>query len=189
MSSGDPRPRPQYGEYATPEEQRARIRQPDTTWAIETGQAPAEVAADAPAAEPHGWPVDTAKAPPLPQTRNTDRIVTLSLLIVGGFNVAFTAVSYFDLAGLADQAMKMLGIPGEFTNLDAARLWGPISAAVLILGYLLTAFFAWRRMRKGRLSWWIPVVGAVVTYVIVYFCLAVPLLGDPAFLQYANTFR
>ena len=29
------RPRPQYGEYATPEEQRARIKQPDTTWALE----------------------------------------------------------------------------------------------------------------------------------------------------------
>ncbi len=27
----DERPRPQYGEYATPEEQRARIQQPDAT--------------------------------------------------------------------------------------------------------------------------------------------------------------
>ena len=37
-SAPDERPRPQYGEYATPEEQRARIQQPDATWALETGQ-------------------------------------------------------------------------------------------------------------------------------------------------------
>ena len=36
----DARPRPQYGEYATPEEQRARIQRPETTGALETGQDP-----------------------------------------------------------------------------------------------------------------------------------------------------
>ncbi len=38
-SAPEERPRPQYGEYATPEEQRARIQHPDVTWALETGQA------------------------------------------------------------------------------------------------------------------------------------------------------
>ena len=37
---GETPTRPQYGEYATPEEQRARIQQPDTTWLLETGQDP-----------------------------------------------------------------------------------------------------------------------------------------------------
>lgn len=180
----DPRPRPAYGEYATPEEQRARIRQPDATWSIETGQAPVEPrATEPPATEPHGWPVDTAPVP-ASQRRGGDRIVTIALLVVGAFNVATTAVSYFDLAALADQAMQLLGMTGEFTNIEAARLWGPIAAAVLVVGYLLTAFFAWRSLRAYRLSWWIPVVGAVVTYLGVYVCLSVPLLGDPAFASY-----
>ena len=37
MSDPDPRPRPQYGEYASPEEQRARIAKPDVTDALSTG--------------------------------------------------------------------------------------------------------------------------------------------------------
>jgi hypothetical protein len=177
------RPRPQYGEYATPEEQQARIKQPDATWALDTGQAPEAAAA----ATPQGWPVDQAAPPAVPPTRGMDRIVTLALLVVGAFNVALTAISYFDLPSLANQAMQLLGMPGEFTNVDSARLWGPIAAGVLIVGYLLTAFFAWRNLRAGRLSWWIPLVGSVVTYIVVYICLAVPLLGDPAFIQYATS--
>ncbi|QIG40239.1 hypothetical protein G5T42_12745 [Microbacterium sp. 4R-513] len=186
------RPRPEYGEYATPEEQRARIQQPDATWALDTGQAlePGQAPEAAPqqAAAPQRWPVDTS-AEAARSGRNIDRVVTLSLLIVGAFNVVFTAISYFNLPALADQAMQIIGIPGSFTNVEAARLWGPIAAIVLIVGFLATALFAWRRLSKGKLAWWIPVVGAVITYLLVYVCLAVPLLGDPAFVEYATNPR
>ncbi|WP_243073526.1 DUF6264 family protein [Microbacterium sp. SS28] len=179
------RPRPQYGEYATPEEQASRIRQPDATWALQTGQAPET--ADAPTV-PGAWPVDTSPPPPLPSTRGVDRGVTLALLAIGAFNSIFTAISYFDFAALANQAMQILGVPGEFTNLESARLWGPIAAVVLLAGFALTAFLAWRSMRARRLSWWIPVVGAIVTYIVVYICIAIPLLGDAAFMEYTRTF-
>lgn len=178
---GDPRPRPQFGEYATPEEQRARIQQPDATWALDVGQAPAEQDAEAPKqliAEPSPAAVSSG--------RNIDRIVTLSLLIVGAVNVIFTAISYLDLGSVADQAMKMLGIQEGFTNVEAARVWGPVAAVALVIGYLITVFFAWRRASRGRMAFWVPLVGAVVTYIVVYLCLAVPLLGDPAFVRYAT---
>ena len=55
------------------------------------------------------------------------------------------------------------------------------------VGYLITAYFSWRRLRAGRVSWWVPLVGAVVTYLAVYVCLAVPLLGDPAFVRFATS--
>ena len=181
--AGSARPRPQYGEYATPEEQRARIQQPDATWSLETGQAPEE----APAPAQPAWPVDTAPAPPVAGTRNIDRAVTLALLAIGAFNVVVTAITYFDFTSMANQAMKILGVPGEFTNVAAAQLWGPIAAVVLVAGYLVTAALTWRHLRAGWLSWWIPVVGSIVTYIGVYVCIAIPLLGDPAFMQYANS--
>ncbi len=91
--------------------------------------------------------------------RGVDRVVTLALLALGALNVIITAVTYFDLAGLANQAFSLLGIPGEFTNVESAQLWGPIAAVALIAGFVLTAFLAWRSLRAGRISWWIPVVG------------------------------
>jgi len=179
----DERPRPQYGEYATPEEQRARIQQPDATWALETGQA-------VDGAHLHPAPADAPPVAPVPAmtpARGVDRVVTLALLALGALNVVITAVSYFDLAGLADQAMTLLGIEGEFTNIESAQLWGPIAAVVLVAGFALTAFLAWRNLRRGRISWWIPLVGAIVTYIVVYVCIAIPLLGDPAFVAYSTS--
>jgi hypothetical protein len=165
-SAPDERPRPQYGEYATPEEQRARIQQPDATWALDNGRrVDGGQIHPAPAAAPTGAPT----APPVPAramtpARGADRVVTLALLALGALNVILTAVSYFDLAGLADQAFSMLGA-----------------------GFVLTALLAWRNLRAGRISWWIPVVGAIVTYMGVYVCIAIPLFGDPAFMEYATT--
>ena len=179
----DERPRPQYGEYATPEEQRARIRQPDATWALDSGQGvDGGQVHEAPVAAP-----TVASTAALTPARGADRVVTLALLALGALNVIITAVTYFDLAGLADQAMELLGVPGEFTNVESAQLWGPIAAVVLVAGFVLTAFLAWRNLRAGRISWWIPVVGAIVTYIVVYVCIAIPLLGDPAFMEYATT--
>lgn len=188
-SAPDDRPRPQYGEYATPEEQRARILQPDATWALDSGQrVDGGQVHPAPAEAPHGAPIGApVPAPAMTPARSADRVVTLALLALGALNVILTAVSYFDFAGLADQAFSILGIPGEFTNIEAARLWGPLAAIVLIAGFVLTALLAWRNLRAGRIAWWIPVVGAIVTYMVVYVCIAIPLLGDPAFMEYATT--
>ena len=178
-SGPDGRPRPQFGEYATPEEQRARIQQPDATFALDAG-VKAETEAES-TGRPSGMPGAAAVRHPV------DRIVTVALLAYGAINVVFSAFSFFDLAELATQALRILGSSAEFTNDEAARLWGPIAAIVLIVGYLVTLLLSIRRLRSGRITWWVPLAGAAATYIVVYICLAVPLLGDPAFVEYATT--
>lgn len=190
----DPRPAPQYGEYATPEEQRARIRLPDATGRLETGHAPVQ-----PAPQPWGPPAPQAAPPAQPWApprsgaqasaagaRPGDRLATMILLGVGLVYVLLSSVSLFDLPDALTQAMHTLGVPGEFTNVDSARLWGIVAAVVLLVGYAGTAAIALRRLRRGRLSWWIPLVGAVVTFAVVYGLMTIPILGDPAFLDYVS---
>lgn len=185
----DGRQRPRYGEYATPDEQRARIQQPDVTWALETGTAPdaaatpgAQGAAGAASVVP-GAATDTT-APVVPPR---DRIVTLLLLAVGAANVLVSAFSYLDIAPAIQQSMTLMGVPGEFTNFEAARTWGIVATIALVVGYALTLLASVRRMRKGKLSWWIPLVGAVVTFVVVSTCLSVPITSDPAFIDYLRS--
>ena len=196
----DGRPRPRYGESATPEEQRARIHQPDATFALDAGE---KIDQPAPAAPPPAAPatqVPAARQPgagagmpgsgmpgSAPTRHPVDRIVTIALLAYGAINVVFSALSFFDLAALATQALRILGSTAEFTNDEAARVWGPIAAVVLVIGYLVTLLLSVRRLRSSRLPWWLPLVGAAATYIVVYICLAVPLLGDPAFVEYATT--
>lgn len=176
-----PRPRPQYGEYATPEEQRSRIQQPDP--ALLPPVEPVPVAPQSVELDPAGSPPAPATATARPPLR-PDRVITAILLGMGAVNVFVSAQSFFDLADAFTRTMASMEIPGEFTNFAAARTWGAIAAVSLVVGYLATAYAAWRRLRAGRISWWIPVVGAILTYIVILVCLAVPLTGDPAFQQY-----
>jgi hypothetical protein len=192
VSEPDPRPRPQYGEYATPEEQRARIAQPEATDALTSGQSPDLVApAATPAAVPPGSaPAAAPAAAPAPgltpRGRRIDRIATLALLGYGLVNVLFAAPGLLSLADTAEQYFSILGIDEPFTNLAAANVWGPVAGGLYLLGYAATAFFAVRMLRRGRLAFWVPIAGAIVTSTVVAICISVPLAGDPAFLAFVE---
>jgi hypothetical protein len=167
--------RPQYGEYATPAEQRAHIQQPTPHPVV-------------PAPVPAPTPTPTWGAPSVesrqPVAHPADRIATIAMLGFGAVYVLLSMTTFLDLPAVADEAYRIMGITTKFTNVDAARLWGIVAAIVLVVGYLATAFLALRSLRRGRLAWWIPLVGAAVTFLVVYVCIAIPLLGDPAFTQF-----
>ena len=180
-SRPEPRARPQYGEYASAEEQRARIREP-------LPEHPTAAAAATPASAP---PVDPAWAAPAPTaqrsgTHPADRIATIALLVYGAVNVAFSVVSYLDFPAFLSTLYRSMGVPGTFTNVDAGRTCGAIAVVALVVGYAIMAWLAVRRLRRGRSAWWIPLVGAVATMIVVCACVMVAILGDPAFVDFAR---
>jgi hypothetical protein len=186
-SPGAGRPRPAYGEYATPEEQRARIQRPDLTYALETGQDPDRVAhppnpagshAPAPAWVPLPPHVDAAAAS-RDGRRRVDVIVALVLLGYGLVQVVLTVIRALDYPSFARQFLDLAGISGEFTNLAEGETWGRIGAIAFVAGWLVTALVVFLRARRRRWVWWVPVVGAVVSTVLLTTCLVIPLMNDP----------
>lgn len=169
--------RPQYGELATPEEQRRAAGLPPLV------DENAPVVTPQPPAPPQFLPA-SAEAPRRPHP--VDRLITIALLAYGLVNVLITGFSYLDLPRVMNESMKLLGIDGEFTNFAQGRLWGMIAAILLVAGWAITAFFSFRRLRRGRITWWLPLVGAVVTIGVVSACIAVPMFNDPAFVAYLN---
>lgn len=139
----------------------------------------APVSSSAPA-RPASAAASPARAHPV------DRFATIALLAYGLVNVVVTGLSYLDIVPVMNQTMGMLGIEGEFTNYAAGRTWGTIAAVVLAVGWCVTAALSIRRLRRGRLTWWVPLVGAVITLGIASFCLVVPMMGDPAFIAYLD---
>jgi len=187
VTDGDaPRPAPQYGEYATPEQQRELIRRsggtpPAAPDADSAGQPPAPVvpAPVTPALAAH--PAEgAANAAP---RRRGDRFVTIALLAYGLFTVVTTIPQLVRYSSFAQSWLEMAGIQAEFTAVESGRLWGGIAAAVFALGWIVTTLISWRMLTRGRLSWWIPLVGAVVTFVVVSICVSVPLMSDPAIVE------
>lgn len=162
--------RPQYGEIATLDEQRRAAGLPPLS----------DVAP--PMAEPTSPP-----APPEQRRNPVDRFATIALLAYGLVNVVTTAISYLDFTSAMNNVMDILGIDGEFTNYAQGKLWGTIAAIVLVAGWAATAYVAVRRLRRGRLSWWVPIVGAIVTLFLTSLCAAVPMVGDPAFVAFLSS--
>nr|WP_315268201.1 DUF6264 family protein [Microbacterium lemovicicum] len=177
---GDARPQPLYGQYATPEEQRARIAQPDATYALETGQAPEP-------AEP-ARPASSTAAPVAPATvaarRRVDMIVTLVLLGYGLVNVVVTAVQLSDFPAFAQEFMRVAGIDGSFTNDAQGQLWSTIGAIAYAAVYLAVVLVVVLLFRRGRRTWWVPLTGAVLAFVLLTVCLTSALIGDPAIMGY-----
>ncbi|MFB8189944.1 DUF6264 family protein [Microbacterium sp. NPDC055988] len=170
--------RPQYGELATPEEQRRAAGLPPLDEVVVVSPMPATAgpaapgpSASAPAARPH--PVD--------------RFVTIGLLAYGLVNIIITGLSYLDLPTVMNETMKILGIEGEFTNFAQGRTWGVIAAIALAVGWSITAALSIRRLRRRRITWWVPIVGALATMIVVIICISVPMMNDPAFVAYMST--
>ncbi len=176
--ASDPRPRPQYGEYATPEEQRARIAQPDAALLYE----PAPVLDTAPAPDPA--PVrpagDAVPAAAPPRSRTIDRIVTFALLAYGLVNVVASFPALTDYSDYAETMFGLLGVDATLSDPAAGRPWGIASAIVLAVGWFLTAAVSWVSVRRGRISWWIPLVGGIVFTFASAMLILVPIMNDPA---------
>lgn len=184
MTDGsDPRPRPQYGEYATPEEQRARIQQPDVTVALETGAAPA--AAASPAPESTSTPTSTPTRDAAPDViasrrRFFDRVLTIALLIYAVFSVATAIPALVDYNGYVQTLFEFMGVTEAPDPTFDGRAWGVAASLVLGVGLLLTAAVSWIMLQRGKITFWVPVVGGVVSNLISGALLMVPLLSDPA---------
>ncbi len=179
MTDAPERPRPQYGEYATPEEQRARIQQPDVTWALETGQAPAETGAPA---LPPGEAAAPGPATSAPRRRLWDRVITVGLLVYAVLSVATSIPALIDWNGYVAMVFQVMGVSDAPTPTIDGRPWGIAASLVLGVGLLLTAAVSWILMRRGRLAFWVPIAGAVVFNLVSGALLLVPLMSDPALL-------
>ncbi len=175
----DDRPRPAYGEYATPEQQRAAMGMPAPEASIPLPAAPVSprLPVDAPFTPVRPTHATTSAARP---TRRVDRIITFALLAYGLMTVISSVPQLWHFTDFAQTWMTLAGIDATFTNIAQGDLWGRIGAFVFAAGWVLTAVLSWRAVARARLSWWIPLVGAIVTFLVVTVCLTVPLIGDPA---------
>lgn len=168
------RPRPQYGEYATPEEQRARIREP-APWQQEA-EAPVMTEAPAPG-------IPSPPAPAERRPRPVDRIVTFALLAYGLVNVVSSVSAFLDYGAYAETMLAVLGVDVQLSDPDAGRAWGIAAVLVLTIGWSVTAAVSFWSLRRGRLTWWIPLAAGILFTFASGALMAVPLLSDPAVWQ------
>ncbi|MBF4618834.1 hypothetical protein ITJ44_12210 [Clavibacter sp. VKM Ac-2873] len=142
--------------------------------------------APAPSTEP-GRPGYLPTQQPRRAGRRLDAAVTVGLLAGGGLNLLLSLGSYTDLAGSLARAFPALGISDAYTPTSAT---GPVGLALLVITvsvFAATVVLSLRRIRRGRVAFWVPLVGAVVATVISAVLLSSLLLADPAFQQFVTS--
>ena len=177
---GTERPRPQYGEYASPEQQAAAAGipyRPHAHAAPPHGQAPAPIAPPPAHDTRVGAPAPAAQA----QGRRWDFVLSSLLLGYGLFTVVIGSSQYTDLAGLINTQFYAPQQIGTFVATPLSENLGVVIIVSQIVLYVLAAVLTVIRLRRGRIAFWIPITGAVLFGIVVFVCFATLVLRDPAY--------
>ncbi|WP_213813777.1 DUF6264 family protein [Glaciihabitans sp. dw_435] len=185
----DPRPAPQYGEYATPLEQ-AKAMGLDAVPVPEVTDAPAGVKRqpESSASLARTAPASLAVAGTRPR-RGWDLGLTVALLTFGAYSVISTYAQYADLTTTLNYAytlmnqMNMSGTKlGAYTSVDLARTIGIALNATQIVVFVVTALVSILLLRRNRIAFYVPLIGAALTVIVTIILMFVALTGDPAYM-------
>lgn len=170
----DARERPEYGEYATPEEQAEAMGTPTAPF-VEAAIVEPEALADA------------AAAVTRPQPRRWDLVLTIALIVVGTYQVFTGFVSYSDLPYTLSQVYALMGYDGDYPDIERANAVGLAINIVQPVLLVIAILLAMRSLRRGRVTFYIPLIAGVVSTIILFVFFAVLLAGDPALMKFAET--
>ena len=168
------RPRPQYGEYAPP------------GWVSPVE--PVAVAEPVPTAGGTDRPAAPVASPTQRPGSRADRIVTMVLFGLGAYNVvvAVLGASTFAVSLLA--LLRDRGFPvDDFTAQDALQRVGVLSAVLAVALFVLAVVVARRRLRAGRLAFWVPLVAGVVFTLVQAVAVVAVMMGDASFVEALRT--
>ena len=167
------RPRPEYGEYATPEEQ------------AEAMGTVIEPVADIPADIPAELPPPTIARPAAVQARRWDLVVTIALLVFAIYTTINVFVSFTDLASVISRSYVIAyGYKGGYPNADLASSVGRTVNIIQPVLLLLTIWLSTRSLRRGRVTFWIPLAAGGVSLIVTLVALSVLISGDPDFMAF-----
>lgn len=177
----DPRPRPQYGEYASPNEQAEAAGLPAPSFAPPVVPPAAERAAERAAVERGAAPSRTGAAAP----RRWDAFLSYALLAYGAVTVVAGFFQFTDLNAVIEQVYTMMSI-GTYTPTALAGTLGIVINVSNIVLFVVTVIVTTRVLRTGRLAFYLPIIGGAIAYLVSFACLAALMLADPAFIAYVG---
>ncbi|WP_125098960.1 DUF6264 family protein [Leucobacter chromiireducens] len=132
------------------------------------------------AAAPQPGPVYGMPGPDRPRTG--DRVITIILLVFGAFGALSVARSFFGLETQISLMGTLIGIEEPRVASWVGTL-GTVSALVVLLVWALNLLFSIQRMRARKLAFWVPLVAAVIAFVIVMVVPMVAMGGAPEIMQ------
>ncbi|MEO7348441.1 MAG: DUF6264 family protein [Terrimesophilobacter sp.] len=169
------RPRPEYGEYASSDEQEAALTRSGVTPPHPVAEGVDSLTPQALRGVSHHEAVEGDSA-----RRVADRLVTVFLISFWAIFVIGDAASFLNLGESLRAPMKQIGIDDfQPTALTAAAgIAMLVSQAVL---WALAAAWSYRRLSRRMTAWWVPVVLGALSFIVIVVVLGTLLATDPSF--------
>jgi hypothetical protein len=183
----DERPRPAYGEYATPEQQAAAMgvhRLEPASTAIPLSPPPpyGRTVGPRPPAPSAGQQFGNQPGAAQPTSRRWDLFLTSLLIAYGLWSVISGIAEYSNLSSVAQKFYTTQGL-GTFTS-SQPSLGTSLGLVINITGlviFVVVVLLAYRLLRRGRIAFWVPLTGGVLAAIITVVCLMTYMFSDPAF--------
>jgi len=121
-----------------------------------------------------------------------DRFITWGLIFVGVYSVFSGLADYINprpvMNALVDELNTLMPDfnMGTFTGVAFATQMGWIAVTIQAVILALVVWKSRERMQAKKKSWWVPVIGAVISNVLSTACIFISLLADPGFQEAIN---
>jgi len=190
--SSPARPRPRYGEYATPEEV-AEARGPlpvEQNDPVSRLAAPIVRPPSGQAAKARNRPSPIVRtAPPRPgrplgarPPRQGNNLITVLLLVFGIWNTVTSIPSYLDLGSVLSQGVELAGY-GTVTFGAIAHTAGIVLLAISLLVLIAAVGMSLQLMRDGRRSIWVPVAAGALFLLLSIIVMTFVVANTPALMH------
>lgn len=123
----------------------------------------------------------SAAGVPAQNDRRGDRIITIILLVVGGFGALYNALSLMQLPASLELILTALGsdasVPAWIGTMST------ISAIGTLALYAVTLIYSVQRLRARKLTFFVPLIAGVIAIVLVIGVSIAAMLGIPGFAE------
>lgn len=181
---------PEYGEYASDEEHASALKRSGVDPAHTTVPAPradddsrrssASGSASSLTTRPTGG-LASASADAPNRRGFLDRLATIFLLAFGAVTIIGGASNYLNIGGTLQESVQQLGM-GEYHPPEQAAGMGIMMLASQIIFWVVAAVWSYRRISRGKLSWWVPLLAGVLNFIVLSAILGSLLAADPSFI-------
>ena len=116
-----------------------------------------------------------------------DRMITWGLIFVAVYSVFSGLGDYINPRAVMNQLFDELNTLNPafkldtFTNVEFAVKMGWVAVTLQAIVLALVVWISRQRMKAKKFSWWVPVVGALISNALSTACIFVILFADPSF--------
>lgn len=152
-------------------------------------QPPHAPPADAPqqrSAVPVAAPYDAQQPPKQAgSSQRTDRIITIVLLVLGAFGAMNMGMAAKNMSSQLYMLADLSGLP-DLVLPASVKTFETVGALIILSIYALSLLLSISRLRAKKITFWVPLVAAVVAFIALTIIMGMALMNVPELMNSIN---